>query len=321
MQGASPSSSSSVLASLVALLVLLSQALAAAAAAASPSDACGTRPAVNEVTPDARIVGGRDARVGAWPWQVSLQLYRVALGGFRHECGGCLINSNSVLTAAHCIKKWVNPEYWRAAIGLHHLYKEQAHAIKQRVSNIIIHPDFRKGSYESDIALFKLLKSVKYNEYIRPVCLPEVSHLVPDKNLCYISGWGKKEKKGKFELTLREAQVDIIPLYTCNKHDWFKGIISRNMICAGSESGHVDSCEGDDGGPLMCIFPNVTQYYLLGVTSSSSCGIPKHPGIYVRVVNYKSWIDSFIQDKTSTINIQCSLILLAVEWITIHLLP
>ncbi|XP_042308761.1 transmembrane protease serine 12-like isoform X2 [Sceloporus undulatus] len=282
MQGASPSSSSSVLASLVALLVLLSQALAAAAAAASPSDACGTRPAVNEVTPDARIVGGRDARVGAWPW---------------------------------------NPEYWRAAIGLHHLYKEQAHAIKQRVSNIIIHPDFRKGSYESDIALFKLLKSVKYNEYIRPVCLPEVSHLVPDKNLCYISGWGKKEKKGKFELTLREAQVDIIPLYTCNKHDWFKGIISRNMICAGSESGHVDSCEGDDGGPLMCIFPNVTQYYLLGVTSSSSCGIPKHPGIYVRVVNYKSWIDSFIQDKTSTINIQCSLILLAVEWITIHLLP
>ncbi|XP_060619998.2 transmembrane protease serine 12-like [Anolis sagrei] len=305
-------------ASFLAVLVGLIKALSVT----SFEGDCGTRPSVNDMTLDTWIVGGHDAQVGAWPWQVSLQLYRVALGGYRHECGGSLIDNNFVLTAAHCVKKWVNPEYWRAVIGLHHLYKWKSHTIAERVRDIIIHPDFKEGSYENDIALFKLLKSVTYNEYIQPVCLPDIFHLVPDKNLCYISGWGKREKKGKFKLTLQEAQVDILPLYTCNKYEWYKGIISRNVMCVGSASGHVDNCEGDNGGPLMCHFQNVTKYYILGITSSSAvCGIPKHPGIYVRVVNYRSWIDSYLYNKTSTISIQCGLTLWIAEWLIIHLLP
>uniref|UniRef100_A0A8C6VS36 Peptidase S1 domain-containing protein n=1 Tax=Naja naja TaxID=35670 RepID=A0A8C6VS36_NAJNA len=63
---------------------------------------CGTRPLMKNTT---RIVGGLDAQLGGWPWQVSLELYHFGKG-FLHVCGGSLINHNSVLTAAHCIKEW-----------------------------------------------------------------------------------------------------------------------------------------------------------------------------------------------------------------------
>lgn len=64
---------------------------------------CGTRPAIG--IPGSRIIGGHESEEGAWPWQVSLQIYKHG-GGFIHLCGGTLINNRTVLTAAHCsIKK------------------------------------------------------------------------------------------------------------------------------------------------------------------------------------------------------------------------
>uniref|UniRef100_A0AAR2K822 Zgc:165423 n=1 Tax=Pygocentrus nattereri TaxID=42514 RepID=A0AAR2K822_PYGNA len=52
---------------------------------------CGVAPL------NTRIVGGQDASPGSWPWQVSLK------NNDGHFCSGSLINSNWVLTAAHCL--------------------------------------------------------------------------------------------------------------------------------------------------------------------------------------------------------------------------
>lgn len=61
---------------------------------------------MNDLEEGSRIIGGRDAPLGAWPWQVSLQVFVSGIG-YRHICGGSLINNNSVLTAAHCIRNYV----------------------------------------------------------------------------------------------------------------------------------------------------------------------------------------------------------------------
>ena len=47
----------------------------------------------------ARIKGGNSAKVGEFPWLVSVRVN----GG--HFCGGSLINNRFVLTAAHCTQR------------------------------------------------------------------------------------------------------------------------------------------------------------------------------------------------------------------------
>uniref|UniRef100_A0A8D2ILR4 Peptidase S1 domain-containing protein n=1 Tax=Varanus komodoensis TaxID=61221 RepID=A0A8D2ILR4_VARKO len=299
------------------LLVLLGGAPLSVLPSLTPEDECGTRPTVKQLAMGTRIIGGHDAELGAWPWQVSLQVQDIHVG-YRHVCGGSLINNNSVLTAAHCIKNYVNPDIWRAVLGLHHLYKYQSHTVKHQVKAIMIHPEYEMTTYENDIAVFKLLTIVKYNDYIQPICLPKTPLLLNDQTPCYISGWGQTKENGKGKLILQEAQVNIIPLKVCNRYDWYGGAVSWNMICAGSASGHVDSCQGDSGGPLVCYFPDATKYYLIGITSSGyGCGRPKYPGIYVHTAYYRSWIDSHLHNKTTTASIQFVLI---AGWITFHIL-
>jgi len=57
-------------------------------------DTCGI-PAVEPNT-DMRVVGGTEAEPHSWPWMVSLQYEG------NHFCGGSLINSQWVVSAAHC---------------------------------------------------------------------------------------------------------------------------------------------------------------------------------------------------------------------------
>lgn len=64
----------------------------------SPSTECGVRPHVKS----GRIVGGKGSTFGAYPWQVLVR-ESTWLGLFtKNKCGGVLITSRYVITAAHC---------------------------------------------------------------------------------------------------------------------------------------------------------------------------------------------------------------------------
>ena len=71
---------------------------------------CGTKkPLVRS-----RIVGGTDAQLGSWPWQV--QLNNKAFQG-PVWCGGSILSQYWVLTAAHCFNNGKDPASFTLTVG------------------------------------------------------------------------------------------------------------------------------------------------------------------------------------------------------------
>ena len=57
-----------------------------------------------------RIVGGEDADIADYPWQVALMI------GNQQFCGGSIIHEQWILTAAHCVADGFQPDYIRAGV-------------------------------------------------------------------------------------------------------------------------------------------------------------------------------------------------------------
>ncbi|KFV72244.1 Chymotrypsin-C, partial [Dryobates pubescens] len=84
---------------------------------------------------DTRVVGGEDAVAHSWPWQAGGDT--PTSGTWRHTCGGTLIASNWVLTAAHCISSSLT---YRVVLGKQDLeVEDEAGSLAVGVDKIIVH--------------------------------------------------------------------------------------------------------------------------------------------------------------------------------------
>ena len=72
-------------------------------------------------TQDNRIIGGNLAANNSYPWMVAL--LRSVESTYRFTCGGSIISSNWVLTAAHCVYSEVidSPKFVLLRVFLKHL--------------------------------------------------------------------------------------------------------------------------------------------------------------------------------------------------------
>ena len=93
------------------------------------------------------------------------------------------------------------------------------------------------------------------------------------------------------EPALRQAQVPIVDIPTCDEnYDQVNNIgIDNSQVCAGL--GDRDSCSGDSGGPMLSSELNNGRWSVIGITSFGvKCGDPRFPGVYTRVDQYLDWI-------------------------------
>ncbi|XP_041066784.1 transmembrane protease serine 3-like [Carcharodon carcharias] len=216
---------------------------------------CGTRPRYSP-----RIVGGNLSVVGQWPWQASLHL------DGQHLCGGSIIASRWIATAAHSVVEFIFLSSWKVYVGI--VKQPLTESSSYMVEKIIHHKKYKGQSYDYDIALIKLERPLMFNA-------DEIS------------------------FSLMAAQVHLISNHVCNRPEVYHKRISSRMICAGYLQGGIDSCQGDSGGPLACNENNTWK--LVGITSwGAGCANQNKPGVYARVAEYLDWIHEHMEAGFAT---------------------
>ncbi|XP_077188461.1 transmembrane protease serine 9 [Paroedura picta] len=228
-----------------------------------------------------KIVGGSGAARGEWPWQVSLWLRRK-----EHKCGAVVIGERWLLSAAHCFDIYSDPKMWLAILGTPFLSGLDGRV--EKIFHIHRHPFYNVYTLDYDVALLELASPLRYTSNIKPICMPDSSHVFGQGARCFITGWGSTKEGGLMSKHLQKAAVNLIGEQDCKK--FYPIQISGRMVCAGFLQGTVDSCSGDAGGPLACKEPS-GRWFLAGITSwGYGCARPFFPGVYTRVTAVRGWI-------------------------------
>uniref|UniRef100_A0A674DFK3 trypsin n=1 Tax=Salmo trutta TaxID=8032 RepID=A0A674DFK3_SALTR len=217
------------------------------------------------VDEDDKIVGGYECRKNSASYQASLQ------SGY-HFCGGSLISSTWVVSAAHCYISRI-----QVRLGEHNIVVNEGTEQFIDSVKVIMHPGYNSRNLDNDIMLIKLSKPAS-------LTLCQLWHP------CLVSGWGNLSGSSKRmieRLILFCLCLDLPILSSSSCNSAYPGQITSNMFCAGFMEGGKDSCQGDSGGPVVC------NGQLQGAVSwGYGCAQRNKPGVYTKVCNYKSWISS-----------------------------
>ncbi|XP_014253144.1 transmembrane protease serine 9 [Cimex lectularius] len=245
-----------------------------------------------------RIVGGTVANTRQFPYYTGLIRKKYFNRTLSLACGGSLIRSNKVLTAAHCYDKsepnWMD-EYV-AVFDIRDRCKRQYDGFSD-ITYVDMHPLWNTNTKNCDLAIATLQENVKYDT----ICLsPKGYNKYPTS--AYVVGLGLTEEEGTTEnvCNLLQINIQIFTRETC-MGTVMAGILQRRtgILCAGVLSGQFDSCQGDSGGPLIRVERGV--HYLQGVVSTGAgCGRANSPGIYADVTAHRIWIDRVLKKTPQT---------------------
>ncbi|EGI60766.1 Chymotrypsin-1 [Acromyrmex echinatior] len=217
------------------------------------------------------IVGGQTATPGEFPHQVSLKY------NGNHVCGGSIIASNKILTAAHCVT-FTKPPYkdFKVATGSISITGGELH----NVEKIIVHPQYSdryEDAWKNDIAL---ASPIQYNQFQKPISLAKSKPFLGQ--ICTLSGWGRLHTNGPLPSILQKMVQIVISQSQCQK-ELADMPLTASHLCMLNRSG-IGACLGDSGGPLICDGVQV------GVTSWVAPCAKGYPDVYTDVYYHRTFI-------------------------------
>lgn len=253
------------------------------------SDAINT-PGCGVGLPLSRIVNGRAISKFQLPWIVYVQIAnKWSDKNFTESmCGGSIISPSFALTAAHCINTYGKLPFWTR---IYYNTTEMLKGPSVKVDKVIVHPGFTWDTLANDIALLKLTYPLKFDKYVVPVCLPNKTLSLTNRE-AIVSGWGRVSEQGDTSEHLLYINRSILPYEMCKSGfinaEQAKAFNDSMVLCTSAKD--KDSCQGDSGGPLT-IWSKLGKTVQVGLVSfGTGCARGEKPSLYTRISTYVPWI-------------------------------
>ncbi|XP_053603833.1 uncharacterized protein LOC128671410 [Plodia interpunctella] len=231
-----------------------------------------------------RIAGGSFIDIAETPYQAAVVIETPELNHLS-LCGGALISSTRVLTAAHC---QLRQAIYTIGLGSNFAFHG---GVRAPATVFIPHPGYIHGAWSliHDIAMIHI-ESVQFSTVIQPVSLPNQEELANNfaGQPALISGFGITPKVPTLTMNQVLSAVDVQVITPAECGQSYGTIGSRDeTLCTGG-AGNVGACSSDSGGPLTVVSNN--RRILVGIVSfGGGCGSESPTG-FVRVNQYYSWI-------------------------------
>lgn len=232
---------------------------------------------------DGRIIGGSNARSEAYPYQVAI-LYH----GVLPICGGSIIATKIILTAAHCdLNNVANYKVLAGSLS----YKNYAATGQLRsIESYLRHESYQNAFKGFDIALAKVNLPFVFNNYVKRITMSTTgaTSFAP----VTATGWGLT-RSGDTSSTpefLQTVEMRVISKTECIL---MFGSLPPNVMCAAAPFPTIierGTCQGDSGGPI--VQKQGSEFMQVGITSygPERCAAYYGAGVYTAVENYNAWI-------------------------------